>query len=128
MATLNPYQPPAASLDEPVVPLPFRPASYLPVASAGIAWLFPLFGWLWGTTQAPESSLSTTPGASVAVILAIAFSFTGLLCALASLYFAYPRRSRTYAVFAPFVSRLLAGGFIGTAVASVVGVLFWWWL
>ena len=123
--TLNLYQPPAAALDEPVVAAPLRPASYLPVAFASAAWLLPLLGWLWGATQAPESTLSgTTPGIPVAIFLAAAFSITGLFCALASLYLAYPRESRTYAVFAPLVSRFLAGAFIATAGA---GLLLWWW-
>ena len=123
----NPYQPPAASLDEPVVALPMRLASYLPAAFASVAWVLPVLGWMWGATQAPESALSgTTPGIPMAISLAIAFSFTGLFCAGASLYLAYPRQSRTYAVFAPIISRSLAGGFIVAAVASIAGLMLSW--
>jgi hypothetical protein len=128
IVTLNPYSPPAAPVDEKIVTAPLRPTSYLPVAFAAAAWLLPLAGWLWGTSQAPESTLyRSSSSIPVAVFLAAALSVVGVFCAAASLYFAYPRQPRTVAVFAPLVSRSIAAAFLVAVATMVVGFFLGWW-
>src|SRR5262245_19998784 len=128
IVTLNPYSPPSAPVDEEIVTVPLRPISYLSLAFAGVAWLLPLIGWLWGTTQAPESTLyrgsSSIP---VGVFLAFILSVVGVVCAIASLNFASPRQPSTSSWFAPLVSRFLACAFVAGVATTVVGFLLGWW-
>jgi len=128
IVTFNPYNPPSASVDEKIVTAPLRPTSYLPIAFAGAAWLLPLVGWFWGTTQAPESTVyRSSTDIPVAVFLAAVLSVVGVFCAAASLYFAYPRQRDTLSIFAPLISQSLAGGFLAAVAATVFGFVLGWW-
>ena len=128
IVTLNPYSPPSAPVDEEIVTVPLGPTGYLSFAFAVVAWLLPLIGWLWGMTQAPESTLyRSSSSIPVGVFLGFILAVVGAVCAVASLYFAYSRQTDTFSVFAPLVSRFLAGAFLAAVATTVVGFLLGWW-